>query len=196
VAIMMGAMTALLGLGSVAVLSLTSASPTPFTRHVPTWIQGAHALRLDLLRQTRWPFAQPGHPHRHSHAPLAEGELPGPRTPGSSVVNPAAGSRESSIKVACEFYRWLHDDPSIASTLVTPDVLGDEGAVVTHSWTEVAAVRPRHVRVEPDGTVLAVVLVEYSDGGRLLLSHRLTVSPGPQPRISKVELLAARSFRS
>lgn len=196
VPIMMGTMTGLLGIGSIAVLSLTCASPDPSGRQLPIGIQGAQALRLDLLRQARWPFAQPNHPHRHGQPPLRDGEPPGPRTPGASAIDPAAGSRESSIKVVCEFYRWLHDDPAIAVPLVTPDVLGDETAVVTHSWTEVAAVRPRHVRVDPNGTVVAVVLVEYSDGSKLLLRHRLTVQPGPQPRISKVELLAARSFRS
>lgn len=196
VPIMMGAMTALLGLGSVAVLSLTCADPAPFTRQAPTGIQGAQALRLDLLRQARWPFVQPGRPHRHSHPPPAQDEPPGARAPGYSAVNPAAGSRESSIKVVCEFYRWLHDDPAVAVPLVTPDVLGDETGVVTRSWTEVAAVRPRRLWVQPDGSVLAQVLVEYSDGSRLLLRYRLTVQPGPQPRISRIELLAARSFRS
>lgn len=193
-AIMMGAIAALLGLGSVAVLSLTCASPAPFSRHAAGLIQGPQALRLDLLRQASWPFAAPGWPHRHAHPPPTD--FPGAQAPGYSTVDPAAGSRESSIKVVCEFYRWLHADPASAVPLVAPEVLGDETTVVTRSWAEVTSVRPRHVRVQPDGSVLAEVLVEYSDGGRLLLRHRLTVQPGPQPKITKVELLAARSFRS
>jgi hypothetical protein len=194
--LMMCAMAALLGLGSATLLFLTCASPTPFSRQVTSGIQGAQALRLDLLRQARWPFTWPDRPPRHDQRPLAQGEPVGPETPGYSAINPAADSRESSIKLICEFYRWLHDDPAVAVPLVTPDVLGDETAVVTRSWTDVAAVRPRHVRVDPDGTVLAEVLVKYSDGGKLLLRYRLTVQPGTQPRISKVELLTARNFRS
>lgn len=190
--IMMGTIATLVGLGSVAVMSLTCAGPVQPSRQAPAGIQGAQALRLDLLRQASWPFA----PARRSHRQEDPSLPPGLHPTGKWAVNPAAGSRESSIKVVCEFYRWLHADPSVAVPLAAPGVLGDEFTAVARSWADVTVVRPRDVQAQPDGSVLAEVLVEYPDGGRLLLKHRLTVQPGPQPRITRIELVMARSFRS
>lgn len=188
---MIGTLTTLGGLGSVAVLSLSCAGPVQPDRPAPAPIQGTQALRLDLLRQASWPFTPRARPHRREHRPPPQG----PHSTGQWAIDPAGGSRASSINVVCAFYRLLHADPASAVSMSTPDVLGDDFTAVARSWADATAVRPRHVQVQPDGSVLAEVLVDYPDGGRLLLKHRVTVRPGPQPSISRVELLMARRFR-
>jgi hypothetical protein len=189
---MMGAVSALLGLGSLIILALTNVSAAQSPRRqglsaLP--IQGAQALRLDLLRQASWPFASWRHP---PGATRLDRPLP---SADAAAIDPAEGRQGAAVRVVREFYQSLRSDPAFAKSLVAPNVLGSSGAEVERSWAEVAAVWPLRIRAQPDGSVIAEILAQYADGGRLLLWHRVTLRPGPVQTIMRIELLTSRSFR-
>ncbi|MBA8822711.1 hypothetical protein FHX42_000040 [Saccharopolyspora lacisalsi] len=190
-----GVLGALLLCGSVVTGSaILTASPTdsPPPTAPPAPIDGAEALRPDLLARANWPFADNGGYSRVSdERPTPSGPSP-THPPEMCEANPQVGSADSALALVESFYRLLGSDPRRAVRLVSPKVLGAQRDRMVRSWEELASVRPRRPHLRQDGSVVAEVVAEYPDGTRLLLRHALTVKAGPHPMIGSVRLVTAR----
>ena len=170
-----GVIGVVLVLTSAVITSMISTRPLP----PPTGgaeIRGVIALRPDLVREARWPFASP------------------PAGTAAQQVTATSPHRDASaLALADELYRRLDSDPVSAVPLLTPELVGGQAAEVTGAWQEAATVRARPVSAVPGG-VITEVEVDYRAGDRVVLRHLLTVEPTATPRISGAELLAARHF--
>lgn len=169
-----------------AIITQPAAAPRPATSAAR--IDGVLALRPDLVRQARWPFSANG---GFAEAAGSGSAIEEPLVAEQSTANPAAGSDDSALKVATEFYRRLERDPSTAVKLVAPGLLAGHQAELAQAWDAVTSVRPR-VRARPDGVVLAEVEATYPDGDRVVLRQLLTVESGACPKIVNADLLSAR----
>ncbi|MBF6507773.1 hypothetical protein IU422_08445 [Nocardia farcinica] len=190
-----GVMGVLLLLGAAAATSTIVAHPADVPRPAAAApIEGGLALRPDLVRDARWPFADNG-----GFAETAPGEdaVERPEAPQLMAANPEAGSGKSARDVVEEFYRRLPEDAAGAMALVAPELVAGQQNSLVRAWREAASVHvDPAVRVEPDGAVLAEVAVLYPTGDRVDLHQRLTVESDSNPRITGVELLRAKHTTS
>ncbi|MER7015740.1 hypothetical protein ABT324_30260 [Saccharopolyspora sp. NPDC000359] len=186
-----GTLGVLLALGAAAVTSTIVAQPATAPRPAATApIAGGFALRPDLVRDARWPFAGNG-----GFAESAPGENAAehPGVPQPMTANPQAGSGKSARDVVEEFYRRLPGNAGGALALVAPELVAGQQTSLVRAWREAESVRvDPDVQVEPGGTVLAEVTVLYPAGDRVDLHQRLTVESDSTPRITSVELLRAK----
>lgn len=183
----------LLGGSAIATATITSAPPGVPRPEVPAApIRGAAALRIDLVRAARWPFAG------NAGFSVADDTGPAPPEPkpspgGPHAANPAAGSEREALRLVAEFYDRLARDPGAALRALRAELVDGHRDVLVRTWSQVRWVRSS-VREGPLGTVLADVEAGYPDGQRVVLSQLITVAPGDAPEITGVELLTARHF--
>ncbi|QGK71448.1 hypothetical protein GIY23_19760 [Allosaccharopolyspora coralli] len=171
---------------SVVTARATSAGPPP--RAVASApISGVDALRLDLLRQARWPF------HDLRDRTVGDPRV-GSRGQGHAhdpgAANPAAGSADSARALVAEFYRLMDTRPQRALDLVAPELLNGERSLILAAW-EPSSVRVQHLDVRSANSVVAEIGVDHP-GGHTALRHRLTVEEGARPHILAIDLLTAR----
>ncbi|MGP4015436.1 hypothetical protein [Saccharopolyspora sp. 5N708] len=185
-----GAVGALLLLGaavtSAAIIARPADAPRPTAPATP--IAGALALRPDLVRDARWPFADNG---GFATAVDPASTTEEPEAAERSTANPSAGSDESAINVVSEFYRDLAQDPTAAASLMAPELLAGQQAQLTEAWDAVESVQPS-MRAVSDRQVLAEVEAGYPDGHRVVLRQLLTIESDTHPQIVGAELLSAR----
>ncbi|MGW1676919.1 hypothetical protein [Saccharopolyspora sp. NPDC002376] len=189
-----GTLGVLLLLGAASstttIVSKPADAPRPTASAAP--IEGGLALRPDLVRDARWPFA--------ANAGFADSESDGdaaeqPEAPQLMTANPAAGSAESALTVVRDFYQHLPQDTTGALSMVSPDLVAGQQTSLSRAWREAESVQAKPWS-EPDGAVRADVEVQYPDGDRVVLHQRLTVEPDPAPKIDGVELLGAKHSAS
>lgn len=188
--ILLGAMGVLLLLGAAAVgatiIAEPAAAPRPASSAAP--IDGAPALRPDLVRNAGWPFADNG---GFAAAAGSGGATDAPEPAEQSTANPAAGSQGSALNLVNEFYRRLQHDPSSAVPLVAPELLAGQRAELVRGWEAVESLQLRAQTRSAD-VVLTEVEARYPDGHRVVLRQLLTVESGAYPKIVGAELLGAR----
>ncbi|MDA3647395.1 hypothetical protein LZ318_36140 [Saccharopolyspora indica] len=182
----------LLLLGATAATATIVAHPADAPRPAAAApITGGLALRPDLVRDARWPFAGNG-----GFASTATGDTTVERSeaPQPMAANPAAGSAKSARKVVAEFYRRLVGDAGGAMSMVAPELVAGQQTSVVRAWraAESVVVDESKIRIEPGGAVLAEVEVRYPAGDRVRLQQRLTVESDSNPKITGAELLGAR----
>ncbi|PKW12788.1 hypothetical protein [Saccharopolyspora spinosa] len=188
--IVLGSLGALLLLGAASVgakiIVEPAAEPHPASSAAP--IDGASALRPDLVRNAGWPFTDNG---GFAAAAGSGGTTDAPEPGEQTTANPAAGSQGSALSLVNEFYRRLQHDPSSAARLVAPGLLAGQRAELVRGWEAVESLQLR-ARTRSVGVVLAEVEARYPDGHRVVLRQLLTVESGAHPKIVEAELLGAR----
>jgi hypothetical protein len=189
----------LIAFGTVGILLLVGAAVTsatiiaqpasaPRPAATATSIKGVQALRPDLVRDARWPFADNGGFAAAVDPANPTGE---PEAAAGSTANPLAGSDESAINVVTEFYQGLGQDPTAAASWVGPELLAGQQAQLAEAWDAVDSVQPS-MRAISEQQVLTEVEAGYPDGHRVVLRQLLTIEPGTHPQIVEAELLSAR----
>jgi hypothetical protein len=171
---------------SAMIISHPATGARPAASAAP--IDGAFALRPDLVRDAHWPFAANG---GFAVAANFGGTAEVLAVAEQSTANPAAGSDDSALKVVTEFYSRLEHNPPAAASLLAPELLSGQRADLIQAWEAVESVKPR-LRARSDGAVLAEVEADYPAGHRVVLRQLLTVEPGANPQIVRAELLSAR----
>lgn len=188
--IVLGSLGALLLLGAASVGATIIAEPAaaPGPASSAATIEGASALRPDLVRNAGWPFADNG---GFATAAGSGGTAFAPEPAEQSTANPTAGSLGSALNLVNEFYRRLQHDPSSAVPLVDPGLLAGQRAELVRGWEAVESLQLR-AQTKSVGVVLTEVEARYPDGHRVVLRQLLTVESGAHPKIVEAELLGAR----
>lgn len=167
---------------------------SPFGPSLPTPVRaepidGAIALRPDLLSQARWPFPPSGaftSTTADGSRAVAEGS---PERP--DAVSPLAGSVVAEVRLVREFYDQLGTDPARATELVSNRLLGVDRARVNRAWAAVDSVRVLKID-STFGHTRVDALATYPDGATLRLRQLITIDTDVCPRIVDIDLLGAR----
>lgn len=161
-------------------------------------INGALALRPDLVRETVWPFnTSDGHPSQPGIEPR-QPPLPQAKPPAThgQLITPHAGSMEATAEVVTALYSRLAEDPARALDLLAPQLHAGDREALIRAWQDVSAARSLLVDPRPGGVVVSEIGVDYPDGERVVLRHRVTVDWHLHPHIVTVDLLTARKFHA
>lgn len=174
---------ALLG-GSAAALLLASvvtgavlAEPAPrvvVPAPVQLTVDGAAALRPDVIE---------------SRLRGASGSAVPPPTATAVATGGRAASPETAVRVVRDFFGALPHRPRVALALLDP-ALADPSFPA--GWSGIRQIRGVEARAEGAGAVRVTAVLEHADGARTRAQHRLVVSDGPQPRITRAALLSAQ----
>lgn len=188
------AVCALFSCVAVGRITADGMEPAPRVRSAP--VSGHAALRPDVLAGYEWPFTGAGSTEERedvdpgaesSAAPIVRAEAP-----LTDVANPAAGSRESAVRVAEEFYRRLADAPGTAADLLAPSLRGGDPDGLARAWSAADRIQHRVRGGETGHRAVVRVQADFPDGRQVVLHQQLTVEAGSDPRIRDVELLSGR----
>ncbi|MGW6449751.1 hypothetical protein [Lentzea sp. NPDC055074] len=162
----------------------------------PVALSGSSALRPDVLSAQL--------PHEHpplQTTPTAVMPMPQPSAlllETAAVQAPETATPEVSIgplpqvDVVKKFYELLTTKPGAAAKLLTPDLVGANPAEFVQSWGKIKTVNVDQTSVRPDGSVLAVVSMQETDGSWLRIEQLFWLTSTTQPRIVATEVLSAQ----
>ncbi|AIJ20849.1 hypothetical protein ACFWQL_25750 [Amycolatopsis thermoflava] len=97
------------------------------------------------------------------------------------------------LAVVNEFYRRVDSAPEKALDLLSPALAGEEAGDLVRAWSTMRQVEVVEAHVQPDGSVLAVVLMRRDDGTRLRVTQQLGLDQAGHS-ISEAVLLAAEEL--
>ena len=129
--------------------------------------------------------------------PTVDAGIPNTTLPSSSEQPVTTDPRvpapsENNIEVVRQFYRLIGSSPAAASTLIDPGLLGSDLSGFIGSWSTVRTVTVSRAEARPDRSVLAIVSLQLSDGGRLVVEQLLRTSKTAPHRITSVEIRSAQ----
>ncbi|WP_439661827.1 hypothetical protein ACSHWB_10150 [Lentzea sp. HUAS TT2] len=160
----------------------------------PVALSGSSALRPDVL-SAQLPHDRPQpQPQTTAVVPmpqpsallLATSEAAEPSTPEVSI------GPVPQVDVVKKFYELLTTKPSSAAKLLSPELVGANPAEFAQSWGKIKTVNLDQTSVRPDGSVLAVVSMQETDGGWLRIEQLFWLTSTTQPRIIGTEVLSAQ----
>lgn len=115
---------------------------------------------------------------------------PGTTAPGGATAGLTDADR---VALVTEFYRRVESDPQQALELLTPALAGDAAGDLVRTWGSMRDVVVLDTRVQPDGSVLAVVLMRRTDGAELRVTQQLGLDETGRS-IAEAALLAAEEL--
>ncbi|SFR09390.1 hypothetical protein SAMN04488564_103126 [Lentzea waywayandensis] len=164
-------------------------SGVPVTER-PVALSGSSALRPDVLSaqlpNERTPVATTAVPMPQPSALLLQTGEPELSTPEVSV------GPQPQVDVVKRFYELLTTKPGSAAKLLSPELVGANPAEFVRSWGTVKTVNVDQTSVRPDGSVLAVVSMQETDGSWLRIEQLFWLTSTSQPRIVGTEVLSAQ----
>ncbi|WP_116112178.1 hypothetical protein [Amycolatopsis ruanii] len=145
----------------------------------------------------------PGHPQLNL-APAAQVPVTQTQAPAAGVTSAPEGSAAPTtttpeltdaekLAVVNEFYRRVDSAPEKALDLLSPALAGEEAGDLVRAWSTMRQVEVTQADVQPDGSVLAVVLMRRDDGTRLRVTQQLGLDEAGRS-ISEAVLLAAEEL--
>ncbi|GHE95933.1 hypothetical protein GCM10017786_30560 [Amycolatopsis deserti] len=146
----------------------------------------------------------PGHPQLNL-APAAQAPVTPTQAPATGVASApeasaapttttaAALTDAEKLAVVNEFYRRVDSAPEKALDLLSPALAGEEAGDLVRAWSTMRQVKVTQANVQPDGSVLAVVLMRRDDGTRLRVTQQLGLDQAGRS-ISEAVLLAAEEL--
>lgn len=132
------------------------------------------------------------------HSPVAQTQPPASGATsapeGSAPAEPTTPepTEADKLSVVNEFYRRVDSAPEKALDLLSPALAGEAGDLV-RAWSTMRQVHVIETQVQPDGSVLAVVLMRRDDGTRLRVTQQLGLDQSGRS-ISRAVLLAAEEM--
>jgi hypothetical protein len=190
------------------------AGPSSPRNDPPLEISGVSALRPDLLNARLHDQAVPPQvtitvASAPSRAPAASTTS---ATPPASTSAVAADARaevfsqtraavpsistgsQPQIDVVRTFYELLSTSPTAASTLLAPELLGTDPHGFVQSWSTIKTINLDGTTLRPDGSVLAVVSMQESDGRWLRVEQLFTLTDSSVPRIVGTQVVSAQRY--
>jgi hypothetical protein len=108
----------------------------------------------------------------------------------SASATPAtAGNKLAAVK---KFYAAIEQSPNTALSLLTPALAGGEAGSLVRAWSAMSAIDVQDVRVQDDGTVLAVAVLHQADGTLVRVTQLFDVTG--HDVISEARVLSAVAF--
>jgi hypothetical protein len=127
-------------------------------------------------------------------------EQPGTPAPPSSSQKPTT-SRGSAmttpdVKLAAvkKFYSMVDLDPRGALSMLKPVLAGEEPGDLVRAWSSVDAVRVEDARVQPDGSIIAIVTMLQPGGAHLRITQSLRLADDSTGLISDARLLSTQQM--
>lgn len=195
---------ALVLFASVAAASILAGNhPTESARphmETPIEISGSAALRPDLLSaQLREDLVLPDRQdqvrpvHTTPVAPVAADPKANPDMASPpAVASSVAIDPQPKIDVVRRFFELLPTQPETASHLLSADLLGGSIGDFVQSWSTIRLISIDSTSLRPDGSVLAVVSMQESDGGWLHIEQLFRLTDTSVPRIVGTEVRSAQ----
>jgi hypothetical protein len=146
------------------------------------------------------------HTKQTTVAPAAEtgprGAEPGtPVTPPPSSSKPATPSQGSATTTADaklaavkSFYSMVDLDPQGALAMLEPLLAGEQPGSLVRAWSSMDAVQVEDARIQPDGSIIAVVTMVQPDGAHLRITQLLRVAEDSSGMISDARLLSTQQM--
>lgn len=187
--------------GAVVASSLvtrTRTDQTPRPNPAPPPITNAAALGGFALQGTGRPARdepRPPAPTTSAQLPVVE-PTPAPSSSSSSSSTSTVRDRTPDrLDLVREFYQRMGSQrPQDALAMLAPEVAGDQPADLVRAWSSMSKVELDQARVQPDGSVIAVVTMLRADGARLRVTQQFGVTSASDTMISRVVLLSAEQL--
>lgn len=187
--------------GAVVASSLvtrTRSDQTARQNPAPPPITGAAALGGFALQGNGRPL------HEESRPPAAMPPTKVPTTganppaPSSLPVDADAPTRDhvdDRVDLVKQFYQRMGSQrPQDALAMLSPEVAGDQPGDLVRAWSSMSKVQVDVARVQPDGSVIAVVTMLRQDGARLRVTQQFGLAGDGDTMISRVVLLSAEQL--
>jgi hypothetical protein len=156
----------------------------------PVALSGSSALRPDVLSaqlpNERTPVQTTAVPMPQPSALLLQTAEPEPSTPEVSV------GPQPQVDVVKRFYELLTTKPNSAAKLLSPELVGASPKEFAEAWGRIKSVNVDQTSVRPDGSVLAVVSMQETNGSWLRIEQLFWLTDTTQPRIVGTEVLSAQ----
>ncbi|NIH85585.1 hypothetical protein [Amycolatopsis granulosa] len=123
----------------------------------------------------------------------AAGALAAPGDSAAPTTTAPAPTAGQKLAVVREFYRRVDNAPEKALDLLSPALAGEEAGDLVRAWSTMRQVEVTDAHVQPDGSVLAVVLMRRDDGTRLRVTQQFGLDRTGRS-ISEAVLLAAEEL--
>jgi hypothetical protein len=155
----------------------------------PVALSGASALRPDVLAAQL--------PAEHTpQQTTADVPLPQPsalllQTPEPTTPEVSVGP-QPQVDVVKRFYELLTTKPNSAAKLLSPELVGASPKEFAEAWGRIKSVNVDQTSVRPDGSVLAVVSMQETNGSWLRIEQLFWLTDTTQPRIVGTEVLSAQ----
>ncbi|WP_328606293.1 hypothetical protein OG943_41200 [Amycolatopsis sp. NBC_00345] len=107
----------------------------------------------------------------------------------ASTTPTTAGNKLAAVK---KFYAAIEQSPNTALSLLTPALAGGEAGSLVRAWSAMNAIDVQDVRVQDDGTVLAVAVLHQADGTLVRVTQLFGVTG--HDVISEARVLSAVAF--
>lgn len=173
-----GALIGVLALFAALLCAATAAISTaitrPFDHRGPhpvrsAPVEGAAALRPDLLDEVRWPF----------------NDVPGANPPAPVVPGPSSAPPGELVRRFCTD---LGTDPDRAVADLAPELVGDQGSAIAQSWRPALAVRCSPPQQTSPDTARTEITAEFGRGMRMAVQEEFRTA---NDRIGSARLLGA-----
>lgn len=187
--------------GAVVASSLvtrTRSDQTARPNPVPPPITGAAALGGFALQGS----VKPLHEEPHPPATALPSQLPGAgptqtvsSSSPSSATSPVHGLTDDKVDLVKQFYqRMASQRPQDALAMLSPEVAGNQPGDLVRAWSSMSKVEMDQAKVQPDGSVIAVVTMVRQDGTRLRVTQQFGLADAGDSMISRVVLLSAEQL--
>jgi hypothetical protein len=118
-----------------------------------------------------------------------------PTTSASAVPSPRAetpATTTSKLQAVRKFYSTVDSNPQGALALLDPLLAGEEPGDLVRVWSSMTSIQLQQAEVQPDGSILAVVMMLEPDGGHLLVKQLLSIADGATGLISQAKLVSSQ----
>jgi len=144
-------------------------------------------------------------PKTHTPAPASETGPTGgdsattPSTPQSAdTATPSQGSStttpDAKLAAVKSFYAMVDVDPQGALAMLKPLLAGEEPGNLVRAWSSMGAVQVEDARVQPDGSIIAIVTMVRPDGAHLRVTQLFRVAEDSSGMISDAQLLSTQQM--
>jgi hypothetical protein len=120
---------------------------------------------------------------------------PVPSSAASISATSSPNDRARKVDLVKEFYQRMGSQhPQDALAMLSPEVVGDQPSDLVRAWSSMSRVQLDQARVQPDGSVIAVVTMRRQDGTRLRVTQQFGLATTGDTMISRVVLLSAEQL--
>jgi hypothetical protein len=137
-----------------------------------------------------------------SAAPTAEAEQASGQiavTASTSAPTPSPTRSHSTTTTVADklaavnnFYSMVDHDPQNALAMLKPLLAGEQPGDLVRAWRSMGAVQVEDTRVQPDGSILAIVTMLQPDGSHLRVTQLLRLAEDASGLISDARLLSTQ----
>ncbi|MFD2421502.1 hypothetical protein [Amycolatopsis pigmentata] len=186
--------------GAVVASSLvtrTRSDQTARPNPVPPPITGAAALGGFALQGNGRPLREESRPPAATtpaQIPVTGANPPAPSSSPASATK-APDRPDDGVDLVKQFYqRMASQRPQDALAMLSPEVAGDQPGDLVRAWSSMSKVQVDTAKVQPDGSVIAVVTMLRQDGARLRVTQQFGLTGDGDTVISRVVLLSAEQL--